>query len=100
MAGPLLLLEELEDASGLVGEGIDRAWAAGEDEVCARALARRAAARAAWLAFDGELPPLAAFFGGMSLYGSSRLFNKVESGCVRGVKSVRSKHATCVEAFG
>ena len=76
MAGPLLLLEEeLEVAKeevvvrGLVGDGVDRAWAAGEDEVWARALARRAAARAAWLAFDGEPPPLAAFFGGMLLYG-------------------------------
>lgn len=51
-----------------VGDGVEeeRAWAAGEEDAWARALENKAAARAAWLAFEGEPPPPApVFFGGM-----------------------------------
>lgn len=55
------------DATGLVGDSVvlERTWAAGEEDACARALDSKAAARAAWLALVGEPPDT--FFGGMAL---------------------------------
>ena len=60
---------------GLVGDGVepDRACAAGEEEACARALESKAAARLAWLAFEGDEPPADAFFGGISVLPSSEM---------------------------
>ncbi len=61
----------------LVEEGVvlDRACAAGEAEACARAFESKAAARAAWLALDGEPPPALpdVRFGGMLSYVSLRI---------------------------
>lgn len=55
----------VKEVAGLVGEGVelDRAWAAGEEDACARAFESSAAARIAWLALEVELPE--AFFGGI-----------------------------------
>ena len=65
-----MLLVLLAEVDGLVGDGVveERAWAAGEEDACARALESSAAARAAWLALVGEPPlPRAVCLGGIGL---------------------------------